>query len=115
MIDKNPQMEADLIVSGAYHKYASRWIAQIVAATREGDVEWETLKSVKNLTEENWEKALHDHYSLFGVIQEVILHLLMDGLEDHEQLFIKNCWKLPKWRRPRWLKEMEKDSEFKHR
>ena len=35
---------------------------------------------------ENWEKALHDHYSPFGVIQEVILHLIMDGLEDHETL-----------------------------
>jgi len=112
-IDKYPHIEARLIVSGAYHKYASRWIARMLAAVREEDIEKENLQSTTNLTEEDWETAFREHYSPFGVIQEVVLSLVMYGLQDYERLLIENGWKLPKWKRPQWLKEMEKDGQLR--
>ena len=97
-VDECPEVEAELMVSGLYHKRASHWIASITAS--EDDIQ-------KELVEQEWEDILRDHFSPLGVLQEVILPLTMYGLEDYEELFIENCWKLPKWKSPDWLKEME--------
>jgi len=107
MLDKQPKIEAELIVSGDYHKAASHLVAKILATAREQDIEKENLQCPRMLTEQQWTKILKEHYSPFGVVEEVILPLIMYGLEDYERLFIENCWKLPKWMRPNWLKEME--------
>ncbi len=106
-LDKYPHIEAKLIVSGDYHKAAAHLIARTLATMTEEDIESENLQCPRELTEEQWTRILKEHYSPFGVVQEVILPLIMYGVQDYEQLFIENYWKLPKWKRPDWLKEME--------
>lgn len=112
-IDKHPEMEAELMVSGLYHKRASHWINSILAKTSEEDVEREDLQYPRTLKEEQWTEILKEHFSPFGVVHEVIMPLAMYGLEDYERLFIENCWKLPKWKRPEWLREMEVEAGCK--
>ncbi len=109
-IDKHPEMEADLIVNGDYHKAAAHFVAGLLAAASAGDMEGENPECTRNVTEEQWERSFREHYSPFGVVQDVILPLIMYGLEDYEQLFIENCWKLTRWNRPDWLKEVEKEA-----
>lgn len=108
MLDKQPQIEAGLMVSGNYHKVASHLIARMLATANEEDIEREDLQYPRTLKEEEWTKILKKHFSPFGVVEEVILPLIMYGLKDYEGLFMGNCWKLPKWKRPEWLLEMER-------
>ena len=96
MLDKQPQVEAELIVSGDYHKEASHLVAKILATARKEDIERENLQYPRKLTEEQWMGILKEHYSPFGAVEEVILPLIMYGLEDYERIFIENCWKLNK-------------------
>jgi len=110
-VDKCPEVEAELMASGLYHKRASHWIASILAKTSEKDIEKENLQYSRTLKEEEWTEILKEHFSPFGVLQEVIMPLAMYGLKDYEELFIQNYWKLPKWKRPVWLKEMEVNYE----
>jgi len=111
-LEKYPHIEAGLVVSGRYHKYAARWIARMLAAAREQDIERNGLRSATSLTQDNWEETFRQNYSPFGVIQEVVLPLIMQGLHDYEELSIENCWRLPKWKRPEWLKQMERDGQI---
>jgi len=106
MIDKYPEIEAKLIVSGQYHKTASHWITSILAKASEEDIQ--ILQLPRELTEQGWERIFRDHFSPFGVVQGVIMPLAMYGLLGYEQIFIENQWKLPKWKRADWLLEMEK-------
>jgi len=106
-VDKYPEVEAELMASGLYYKRASHWVTSILAKTSEKDIEKEDLQYPKELNEEEWAEILKEHFSPRGVLQEVIMPLAMYGLKDYEELFIQNCWKLPKWKRPDWLKEME--------
>lgn len=112
-IDKCPEMEAELMVSGRYHRRASHWISSILAEAGEEDIQKENLQSPRGLTEQEWEDILREHFSPFGVVHEVILPLIMHGVHDYERLFIENCWKLPKWKRPDWLKEMKVEAGCK--
>lgn len=111
-LQESPLFEADLIVAGTCEKYAARWIVRVGIIPDDEDAEQDDPDSVMNLTEEGWEEAFRQQHSPFGVVQGVIFPLIIYGLHHYEELFIENCWRLPKWKRPEWLKQMERDRQI---
>lgn len=112
-----PQLQAEAIINGWNYELSARLLARVLIASDElvpqdqvcprcGEViPWADVLNERVV----WAKRkFQEQYGPLEVIQEVTMPMVKLLLEATEWTMVEQGYRLPKWRRPRWLVEMEK-------
>ena len=117
MFSRWPESQATAIVEGRGYGLAAFMVVE--AALLSGELSWEDYQYVKptgipatreEVIEDLYqlqEKRLKEKFDPLEVIRQVIMPLIKFVLEKYERLMVEEGYRLPKWDRPKWLKEIE--------
>lgn len=112
-----PESQATAIVEGRGYNLAAFMLVE--SALLSGQLRWEDFQYVKPAgipaTKEEiikhmyqlLEKRLKERFDPLAITHEVIMPLTKFDLESIELYMVESGYRLPKWDRPRWLKQLE--------
>lgn len=114
-----PEFQAEAIIEGFGYWLPSRLLVRKLLATRELQLKDEVCPDCGHIiTEEEQykqkigkaERILKEKFDPVAVTREITLPLVKDWLESVERYMVEQSYRLPKWERPEWLREMESRS-----
>ena len=121
MFSRWPATQAWEIVEGQSYQLAA--LMMIDAALLAGGLRWEDFQYVKptgipatrqeiiQALYQLQEKRLKEKFDPLEIYSKVIMPLIKFDLEKYERLMVNEGYRLPKWERPKWLKELETPKE----
>ena len=112
----NLMLQAEAIIEGSFYKTAGRLLVNALLAC--GDLASEaeicpkcgvTITKEEGVEQqiERAERILKDSFDPIAVIQEMTMPLVRIWLEAMERYMVEQGYRVPKWERPQWLREME--------
>ena len=117
MFGRWPETQARAIVEGMGYQMAAMMLVDTTLLS--GQLRWEDFKYLKSTglpaTREEiikdlyqlQEKRLKEKFDPLEIYSQVIMPLVKSKLEKMEHIMVNQSYLLPKWERPKWLKEME--------
>ena len=118
MFSRWPETQAWEIVEGQSYQLAA--LMMIDVALLVGELRWKDFQYVKPTglpaTREEIikdlyqleEKRLKEKIDALEIYSQVIMPLVKSELEKIERIMMEEGYRLPKWERPKWLREMER-------
>lgn len=112
-----PEFQAEAIIEGIGYWLPARLLVRTLLATGELQLKDEVCPHCGYILteEEQWEetiekaeKILKEKFDPVEITHEVTMPLVKNWLENIECKMVEEGYRLPKWGRPKWLREMEK-------
>ncbi|GAI88801.1 unnamed protein product, partial [marine sediment metagenome] len=119
MFSRWPESQAQAILEGQGYKLAAFMVTEAALLSRE--LRWEDFQYVnptglpatrQEVIQDLYqlqEKRLIEKFDPLEIYPKVIMPLVKDWLESIERYMVEQCYRVPKWERPKLLKEIEAD------
>ena len=117
MFSRWPEAQATAIVEGRGYRLAAFMVTE--AALLSGELRWEDFQYVKptglpatrkEIIQDLYqlqERRLKERFDPLDIYSKVIMPILKFDLEKYERLMVEQGYRLSRWHRPDWLKEIE--------
>lgn len=117
MFSRWPEAQARAILEGQGYKLAAFMVTEAALLSRE--LRWEDFQYVKptglpakreEIIRDLYqlqEKRLIEKFDPLEIYSRVIMPLIKFDLENYERLMVEHGYRLPRWQRPDWLRDME--------
>ena len=112
----HPEFQAEAIIKGYTYWLPSRLLVRTLMATGKLELQDEictdcghiiTKAEQRSEKIEKAERFLKEKFDPVEILREVTMPLVKAWLEGTERYMVEQGYRLPRWQRPAWLKEME--------
>ena len=119
VFNRDPVFQVEAIIKGYSYWLPSRLLVRTLLATGELQLQDEvcpdcgcivTKEDQRKQKVEKVERILKQIFDPVAVTREVTMPLVKDWLETIECYTVEQGYRLPRWKRPQWLREMESSS-----